>query len=86
MLGVLADAGKSLGRAYINNFQDKGKQSAIDMLLVRTRSLGLIDLMFLRVKGNLTPQVLIFDPIHDSVRATLKARYVVWTYCSFDEG
>lgn len=32
--GLLSDATKSVGRAYINNFQDKGKQAAIDMLLV----------------------------------------------------
>jgi hypothetical protein len=32
--GLLSDATKSVGRAYINNFQDKGKQTAIDMLLV----------------------------------------------------
>lgn len=25
-----------MSRAYINNFQDKGKQAAIDMLLVRS--------------------------------------------------
>ncbi|WVR09797.1 hypothetical protein IAU60_006873 [Kwoniella sp. DSM 27419] len=31
--GLLSDATKSVGRAYINNFQDKGKQNAIDMLL-----------------------------------------------------
>jgi hypothetical protein len=34
--GLLSDATKSVGRAYINNFQDKGKQAAIDMLLVHT--------------------------------------------------
>lgn len=57
--GVLADATKSVSRAYINNFQDKGKQTAIDMFL-----------------GNISsqPQVLIFDPIHDSVRAALRER------------
>jgi hypothetical protein len=33
--GVLSDATKSVSRAYINNFQDKGKQTAIDMFLVR---------------------------------------------------
>lgn len=33
--GLLSDATKSVSRAYINNFQDKGKQSAIDMFLVR---------------------------------------------------
>lgn len=34
MAGVLSDATKSVSRAYINNFQDKGKQIAIDMFLV----------------------------------------------------
>jgi hypothetical protein len=34
LAGLLSDATKSVGRAYINNFQDKGKQDAIDMLLV----------------------------------------------------
>ena len=37
--GLLSDATKSVGRAYINNFQDKGKQNAIDMLLVRHNSI-----------------------------------------------
>lgn len=32
--GVLSDATKSVSRAYINNFQDKGKQIAIDIFLV----------------------------------------------------
>ena len=30
----MSDATKSVSRAYINNFQDKGKQIAIDMFLV----------------------------------------------------
>ncbi|KAL0573125.1 Inositol-1,4,5-trisphosphate 5-phosphatase 1 [Marasmius crinis-equi] len=34
LAGVLSDATKSVSRAYINNFQDKGKQIAIDMFLV----------------------------------------------------
>jgi synaptojanin len=34
--GFLSDASKSVGRMYINNFQDKGKQVAIDMFLVCT--------------------------------------------------
>lgn len=33
--GVLSDATKSVSRAYINNFQDKSKQVAIDMFLAR---------------------------------------------------
>ena len=32
--GVLSDATKSVSRAYINNFQDKAKQNAIDTFLV----------------------------------------------------
>lgn len=59
LAGVLSDATKSVSRAYINNFQDKGKQIAIDM--------------FLGNLNNQT-QVTIFDPIHDSVRAALDAR------------
>lgn len=33
--GMLSDATKSVSRAYINNFVDKDKQTAIDMFLVR---------------------------------------------------
>jgi hypothetical protein len=33
--GLVSDATKSVSRAYINNFQDKNKQAAIDMFLVR---------------------------------------------------
>ncbi|KAL1411631.1 Inositol-1,4,5-trisphosphate 5-phosphatase 1 [Vanrija albida] len=57
--GLISDATKSVGRAYINNFQDKGKQQAIDMLL------GLL-------AGQ--RQVVLFDPIGDSVHTALKAR------------
>ncbi|KAF7432917.1 inositol polyphosphate 5-phosphatase [Pleurotus ostreatus] len=59
LAGVLSDATKSVSRAYINNFQDKGKQVAIDMFL-----------------GNMSNQkpVIIFDPIHDSVRTALEQR------------
>ncbi|KAG9002050.1 inositol polyphosphate 5-phosphatase [Tulasnella sp. JGI-2019a] len=59
LAGVLSDATKSISRAYINNFQDSAKQSAIDLLL-----------------GNFSTQaqVLIYDPIHDSVRAALADR------------
>ncbi|PIL37300.1 hypothetical protein GSI_00993 [Ganoderma sinense ZZ0214-1] len=59
LAGVLSDATKSVSRAYINNFQDKGKQVAIDMF-VGNMSTQL--------------QVTIFDPIHDSVRAALENR------------
>ena len=57
--GLLSDATKSVGRAYINNFQDKGKQTAIDMLL------GMM--------AGQRPVVL-FDPIGDSVHSALAAR------------
>ncbi|WVQ93452.1 hypothetical protein IAU59_000526 [Kwoniella sp. CBS 9459] len=57
--GLLSDATKSVGRAYINNFQDKGKQNAIDMLL------GMM--------AGQRP-VILFDPISDSVQAALSAR------------
>ncbi|KAG6880181.1 hypothetical protein C0992_004633 [Termitomyces sp. T32_za158] len=57
--GVLSDATKSVSRAYINNFQDKAKQVAIDM--------------FLGNLSNQRP-VTIFDPVHDSVRAALEQR------------
>ncbi|KAG6809425.1 hypothetical protein H0H92_000296, partial [Tricholoma furcatifolium] len=59
LAGVLSDATKSVSRAYINNFQDKGKQVAIDM--------------FLGNLSNQHP-VTIFDPVHDSVRAALEQR------------
>ncbi|KAF8915801.1 DNase I-like protein [Mucidula mucida] len=57
--GLLSDATKSVSRAYINNFQDKGKQIAIDMLLGNM---------------SLQKSVTIFDPIHDSVRQALEQR------------
>ncbi|TXT07214.1 hypothetical protein VHUM_03384 [Vanrija humicola] len=59
LAGLLSDATKSVGRAYINNFQDKAKQQAIDMLL------GLL-------AGQ--RQVVLFDPVGDSVHTALKAR------------
>ncbi|EIW69000.1 hypothetical protein TREMEDRAFT_39318 [Tremella mesenterica DSM 1558] len=57
--GLLSDATKSMGRAYITNFQDKGKQTSIDMLL------GMM--------AGQRPVVL-FDPIGDSVQTALAAR------------
>lgn len=57
--GLLSDATKSVARSYINNFQDKGKQAAIDLLLGNM---------------NTQRQVTIFDPIHDDVRAALSQR------------
>ncbi|KAF8165492.1 inositol polyphosphate phosphatase [Crassisporium funariophilum] len=59
LAGVLSDATKSVSRAYINNFQDKGKQVAIDMFLGNL---------------NDQCQVTIYDPVHDYVRATLEQR------------
>ncbi|KZT72567.1 inositol polyphosphate phosphatase [Daedalea quercina L-15889] len=59
LAGVLSDATKSVSRAYINNFQDKGKQIAIDMLVGNFST---------------QKRVTIYDPIHDSVRRALDAR------------
>jgi hypothetical protein len=59
LAGLLSDATKSVGRAYINNFQDKGKQTSIDMLL------GLM--------AGQRPVVL-FDPVGDSIQSALSAR------------
>ncbi|CAA7259620.1 unnamed protein product [Cyclocybe aegerita] len=59
LAGVISDATKSVSRAYINNFQDKGKQAAIDMFLGNLSN---------------QRQVTIYDPIHDHVRATLDQR------------
>ncbi|TPX50429.1 hypothetical protein SeLEV6574_g00906 [Synchytrium endobioticum] len=36
LMGIVTDAAKSVNRFYINNFQDKGKQEAIDLLLGKT--------------------------------------------------
>ncbi|KAF9514763.1 hypothetical protein BS47DRAFT_1376435 [Hydnum rufescens UP504] len=59
LAGVLSDATKSVSRAYINNFQDKSKQTAIDM--------------FLGNLTNQRP-VTVFDPVHDYVRSALATR------------
>lgn len=59
LAGVLSDATKSVSRAYINNFQDKAKQVAIDLFLGNLSN---------------QRQVSIFDPIHDSVRLELEKR------------
>ena len=61
LAGVLSDATKSVSRAYINNFQDKSKQIAIDMFLGNLSD---------------QRQVTIFDPIHDTVNAALNQRWV----------
>lgn len=74
--GVLSDATKSVSRAYINNFQDKGKQVAIDMFLVCFNPFFGECTLTKFDQGNLSHQrpVTIFDPIHDSVRAVLDQR------------
>ncbi|KAN0097411.1 SacI homology domain containing protein [Tylopilus felleus] len=59
LAGVLSDATKSVSRAYINNFQDKNKQIAIDL--------------FLGNLNNQT-QVNIFDPVRDMIRKRLDER------------
>ncbi|THH12240.1 hypothetical protein EW145_g127 [Phellinidium pouzarii] len=57
--GMLSDATKSVSRAYINNFQDKSKQTAIDMFLG--------NLTYQR-------PVTIYDRIHDTVNTALIRR------------
>ncbi|ODO04590.1 hypothetical protein I350_05196 [Cryptococcus amylolentus CBS 6273] len=57
--GLLSDATKSVGRAYVNNFQDKGKQMAIDLLL------GMM-------VGQ--RRVVLWDPVSESVQAALIQR------------
>ncbi|KAF8504208.1 DNase I-like protein [Gautieria morchelliformis] len=68
LAGVLSDATKSVSRAYINNFQDKGKQAAIDM--------------FLGNMTQQIP-VTIFDPVHDSVRAAMVDRLSEYSSTEF---
>ncbi|PWN93379.1 hypothetical protein FA10DRAFT_270625 [Acaromyces ingoldii] len=57
--GLLSDAAKSASRMYINNFQDKSKQTVIDALLGNL--------------ANQKP-VTVFDPLHDAVTAELHDR------------
>lgn len=57
--GLLSDAAKSASRLYINNFQDKSKQTVIDALLGNM--------------ANQRP-VSVFDPIHDTINAELNER------------
>jgi hypothetical protein len=57
--GLLSDATKSVSRAYITNFSDKGKQTSIDMLL------GML--------AGQRP-VILFDPIGDTVQSALHSR------------
>jgi hypothetical protein len=62
--GALADATKSVGRMYINNFQDKGKQQTIDVMLGR----------LIQQKA-----VVLFDPIADWVNTELHKRATEWS-------
>ncbi|KAJ7648494.1 DNase I-like protein [Mycena rosella] len=64
LAGLVSDATKSVSRAYINNFQDKGKQTAIDMFLGNMSN---------------QRSVTIFNPIHDSVRVALENRLVEYS-------
>nr|ODN92411.1 phosphatidylinositol phosphate phosphatase [Cryptococcus depauperatus CBS 7841] len=59
LAGFLSDATKSVSRAYVNNFQDRGKQAAIDLLL------GMV--------AGQRP-VILFDPISEKVQAALAER------------
>lgn len=75
---MLSDATKSVSRAYINNFQDKNKQVAIDMFLV-SESVKVLQWCQLMVKQgyiSTQQQVTIYDPIHDLVREALERRFV----------
>ncbi|CAN6645717.1 polyphosphatidylinositol phosphatase Inp53p [Trichomonascus vanleenenianus] len=57
--GALADVTKSVGRIYINNFVDKGRQNVMDVLLG---------------KGEGQLAVVLYDPINDYVVAELHRR------------
>lgn len=67
MLGFLDDAQKSLNRFYINNFQDKGRQEAIDIILGNT------------VKGT---SLLMCNPVHDAVASELEERKMEYSTIS----
>ena len=62
--GMLADVRKSAQRLYINNFEDKGRQNTIDMLLGRLIGQAPVNL---------------FDPINDYVTAELSRRAAEYT-------
>lgn len=59
LAGAIADVTKSVGRMYINNFVDKGRQNTIDVLLGR-------------IAGQMV--VALHDPINDFVNSQLKKR------------
>ncbi|CCG82087.1 Inositol-1,4,5-trisphosphate 5-phosphatase 1 [Taphrina deformans PYCC 5710] len=62
--GALADATKSAARMYINNFQDKGKQEVIDIMLGRLVN---------------QKNVVLFDPIADWVNSEAAKRKLEWS-------
>lgn len=64
LAGAMADLRKSAQRLYINNFEDKGRQNTIDMLLGR-----LIGQM----------PVHLYDPVNDYVTAELTRRAAEFT-------
>jgi len=64
LAGMFADARKSVQRMYINNFEDKGRQNTIDMLLGR-------------LVGQ--QPVTLFDPINDWVAAEVGRRAPEYT-------
>ncbi|KAF4555326.1 SacI-like domain-containing protein 2 [Elsinoe fawcettii] len=64
LAGALADVRKSATRLYINNFEDKGRQNTIDMLLGRLMGQAPVHL---------------FDPINDWVSAELTRRTAEYT-------
>lgn len=64
LAGMLADVRKSAQRLYINNFEDKGRQNTIDLLLGRLIGQAPVNL---------------FDPINDYVAAELSRRAAEYT-------
>ena len=62
--GAIADATKSAARLYINNFQDKGKQEVIDVMLGRLVN---------------QKSVILFDPIADWVNSEAVKRESEWS-------
>ncbi|KAI8916567.1 SacI homology domain-containing protein [Powellomyces hirtus] len=59
MLGFLDDAVKSANRFYINNFQDKTRQEAIDLLLGKLAN---------------SENVLLRNPLHEAVTRDMRSR------------
>ncbi|RKO88290.1 Endonuclease/exonuclease/phosphatase [Blyttiomyces helicus] len=59
VFGFLDDAAKSVNRFYINNFQDKGRQEAIDLLLGKFSN---------------RDSILLRNPLHEAVAKDMEAR------------